>query len=140
MAILREVHRLLSPGGYFLFSTYNRNSAEHDRLFSFPKLTMPRETRDLARRIASFCLHTTHRLVNRIRYRSRAVATAEYSIINDQSHDYCTMLYYITLDQQRRQLERVGFKPNPRVYGRDGQLVDQDDSKLGDTMLVLAQR
>jgi hypothetical protein len=79
-------------------------------------------------------------LINRIRYRRRAVATEEYSIINDQSHDYRTMLYYITIERQRRQLEDVGFKSNPLVYGRGGQLVDQDDSKIGDSMLVLAQR
>jgi len=139
MAILKELHRVLSPGGYFVFSTYNRNSAAHDQLFSLPPLSLPRNLRGLAKHTASFGFHATVRLFNRFRYLRREVVTPEYSIINDQSHDYRTMLYYLTLEEQKRQLAQVGFQPNPRVYAR-GRQVERDDGSLGDSMLFVAQR
>jgi SAM-dependent methyltransferase len=139
LAILKELHRVLRPGGYFVFSTYNRNSAEHGRLFALPELSMPETLRGAAKQAASFGFHTAMRLFNRVRYLRRQVATPEYSIINDKSHDYRTMLYYLTLEEQRRQLAQVGFQPNPRVYAR-GRLVEHDDGTLGDSMLFVAQR
>jgi SAM-dependent methyltransferase len=139
MAILRELHRVLSPGGYFVFSTYNRNSAEHDRLFALPELSRPETLRGAVKQAASFGLHTAMRLFNRLRYLRREIVTAEYSIINDKSHDYRTMLYYLTLEEQKRQLAKVGFRPNPRVYAR-GRQVESDDGSLGDSMLFVAQR
>jgi ubiquinone/menaquinone biosynthesis C-methylase UbiE len=140
MAILNEVYRLLAPGGKFVFSTYNRNSVEHDRSFTFPDFKMTSNIPKLVNRGAGFYFHTALRLRNRIRYKNQEISTPEYSIINDRCHDYKTMLYYITLDQQQKQLFQVGFKPGSRVYNLHGDKIEHDDGMLSDSLLFVAER
>jgi hypothetical protein len=41
------------------------------------------------------------------------VRLPDYSIINDRCHHYTIMLYYISLENQRKQLEAAGFAPVP---------------------------
>ena len=95
---------------------------------------------DLVRRGTGFCLHTALRIYNRNRYKKRGISTQEYSVINDKCHDYKTLLYYITLEQQREQLRRVGFKPGLRVYNSKGGIVEHDDGNLGDSLLFVVER
>jgi SAM-dependent methyltransferase len=140
MAILREAHRLLAPGGVFIFSTYNRNSVEHDQLFRFPELKISADIGKSLRSMAGFGWHLARRAFNRLRYRNRRISTTEYSIINDQCHDYGTMLYYITLDEQRKQLARVGFSGDVRVYDYSGRTIERDDGALGEAFLFVAKR
>jgi ubiquinone/menaquinone biosynthesis C-methylase UbiE len=140
IAILKEIHRLLSPGGLFVFSTYNRNSCEHGRLFVFPNFEMTTKVFALARRTVEFCLHTVIGLCNRVRYKKQEISTPEYFIVNDKCHDYKTMLYYITLDEQRKQLMQVGFKLKHRVYNSAGAIIENDDGNIGDSMLFVVER
>jgi SAM-dependent methyltransferase len=140
MAILREVHRLLTPGGAFIFSAYNRNNMEHDRLFTFPVFEPTSRVTELPRRVGSFGLHTARRIFNRLRYKRREVYTPEYSIINDKCHDYKTMLYYTTMKQQLKQLQCVGFSPDVCVFNSAGDVVEPDDSERCDSLLYLVRR
>jgi SAM-dependent methyltransferase len=138
--ILREVHRLLVPGGIFMFSTYNRKSAEHDSSFRLPKFEMTWNIAKLPRRVIGYCWRTGFGIFNRIRYKRYEISTPEYSIINDLCHEYRTMLYYITIDQQQKQLVQVGFKPNARVYNHEGRTIEHDDNDPGDSFLFVARR
>lgn len=139
LAILAEIRRLLAPGGVFLFSTYNRNSPEHAQQFVFPEFSPTVNPLKLLLRSARFSVDTAHRLRNRLRFKPLEVATAEYSIINDKCHNYQTMLYYITLDEQLKQLARFGFAENPTVFAVDGSQVKTDNGKLGDSLLFVAR-
>jgi SAM-dependent methyltransferase len=139
LAILAEVRRLLAPGGVFLFSTYNRNSVEHDQLFVFPGFLFTLNPIKLALRSARFLVDTARCARNRLRFKKMESATAEYSIINDKCHNYQTMLYYITLDEQLKQLERSGFLSAPIIFARDGICVERDSGNLGDALLFVVR-
>jgi len=58
--------------------------------------------------------------------------------VNDECHDYGTMQYYITLEQQRRQLQAAGFGA-ATVYDSAGNRADEDNGRLGDTMLLVVR-
>lgn len=139
IAILNEVYRLLSPGGIFICSTYNRNSLEHNRFFILPKFKMTLNVPLLAKRTVFFGAHLAFSMFNRMRYKNRGIFTSEYSIVNDNYHDYRTMIYYINLDEQKKQLEQVGFKSDICVYSTEG-VVEKDDNKLGRMLLYVARR
>lgn len=130
LAILREVRRLLTHGGVFIFSTYNRDSAEHDRRFEFPDLQYSGNPARLAVRSVRFVGHLAQRILNRLRYKRLEVRHLDYSIINDRCHDYQTMLYYISLETQRRQLQMLGLNAEPMIYDLAGRRVEKtrDDS------------
>ncbi len=120
LSILREVRRVLSPTGVFVFSTYNQESAEHDSWFTPPDFAASSSPARLARNSARFAYHLGIRAFNRLRYLRYEDRNEEYSIINDRCHDYGTMLYYISLENQRRQLRDTGFGYDARVFDLDG--------------------
>jgi SAM-dependent methyltransferase len=125
-AILNEVRRLLDVGGVFIFSTYNRNSDEHDRGFELPAFTPSWNPLRLGVRAARFMVDLVRGLGNRLRYRRYEVRTEEYTIRNDRCHHYATMLYYISMENQFKQLLQAGFPHTPEVYDGSGQRAPQD--------------
>jgi ubiquinone/menaquinone biosynthesis C-methylase UbiE len=126
LLILREVYRVLQPGGVFLFSTHNQNSADHTAPFRFPKLELSLNPVRTLVRSARFVQATLARVRNRSRNRRHDLRSADYSMINDVCHNYGTMLYYINLTNQRRQLEQIGFLGDAQAYDHDGKLVESD--------------
>jgi len=120
LAILREVRRILRPGGYFIFSTYNQNCADHDAPFAFPDFTFSGNPLRLAVNTLNFVRSTVFGLINKQKLRRFEVRTSEYSIINDRCHDYATMLYYITFTNQLKQLAATGFSGAVVAYDTDG--------------------
>ena len=132
MQILREASRVLADDGVFVFSTYNQRSADHAAGFVFPQFIACRNPARLAWRAAQFVKSTIVRIYNRRRLGRYDVRGPEYSVINDRCHDYATMLYYVDIAGQRRQLEAAGFRPDSSVYGMNGLRVDDEttDSSL----------
>lgn len=126
LAILKEVRRLLVAGGAFMFSTYNRNSAEHDRWFEPPPFALSTHPVRLAKNVARFGIDLVRSFANRLRYQRHETRTDEYSIRNDRCHHYATMLYYISMPQQFAQLRQTGFPLAPAVYDHSGQLAPAD--------------
>jgi ubiquinone/menaquinone biosynthesis C-methylase UbiE len=120
LSIMREVHRVLEPGGVFLFSTHNQNCPDQSAGFKLPELELSRNPVRLAVRLMRFAWKVPVRLARRYRFRKHEVRTAEYSMINDVCHDYGVMLYYITLANQRRQLEAMGFEKDAEAFDGDG--------------------
>ena len=109
MKILKEVYRILAPGGSFLFSTYNQHNGEYQKLLHFPDLDFSWNPLKMFVRSARFGSDLTASVVNRYRFKKHEKHTPEYSIVNDRCHNYATMLYYITHSNQLEQLESVGF-------------------------------
>ena len=135
LSILNEVRRLLAPGGYFVFSTSNRNDPDAGR-FLWPKLKPTANPIRLAVRGAQFVRHSAYRLFNRWRLKRSEIRTPDYAILNDRSHHFRTMNYFITLDQQRKQLRENGFV-DLRVFDEKGQPVERDTTH--GTMTLVAQ-
>jgi SAM-dependent methyltransferase len=119
LLILREVFRVLQPGGVFLFSAYNQESPQHTAGFRFPSLNMSRNLIFLPLSMLGFVKHTAISLFNHARFRRLEVRHADYSLINDIWHDFGTMEYYISAANQRRQLASVGFEPDAVAFDDD---------------------
>lgn len=138
LLILKEIYRVLQPGGVFLFSTYNQSSRAHDAGFRFPGFNLSKNPVRLLVRSARFARSTALRLVNRRRFKRHEVRTTDYSVINDRCHDYATMLYYIGLEAQRRQLEEAGFDENAEAYDLKGDLIE--GTTTHDSMALIARK
>ena len=130
LAIMREVFRVLRPGGVFLFSNHNQNSPVHAPGFRFPELKWSWNPARLGIRAWRFARDTVLGLPNYLRLSKLDVRGPEYSIINDSCHNYSTMLYYITLRNQRRQLEQIGFAPGAEAYDMNGKLITDDTAHV----------
>ncbi|MEY4561568.1 MAG: hypothetical protein RLZZ618_845 [Pseudomonadota bacterium] len=123
LAIMREVFRVLEPGGVFLFSTHNQSCPDHTAGFQFPPFSFTANPVRLAVRTLRFLAHTPVRLYNRQRFIRHEIRTPTYSVINDVCHNYGTMLYYISLAHQREQLVAMGFEPGAVAYDLDGHVI-----------------
>lgn len=124
LAILREVRRLLKPGGVFLFSTYNLNDRNYGRLFQLPDFELVLHPVKSLKRSVRFVLDLVSCIINRLRYKKLERHFPEYSMINDRCHNYATMLYYITVENMKKQLLDMGFSGDVSCFGKHGELVD----------------
>jgi len=138
LAIMREVHRVLKPHGVFLFTTYNRNSPEARAGFCFPDFAPSPNPARLLVRSARHLKDTAISIVQRLRHLRHEVHTPEYAVINDKCHNHGVMLYYITLAQQRRQLQEAGFEAGAPAYDCTGRRI-VDDTTL-DSMALIARK
>jgi SAM-dependent methyltransferase len=107
LAVLASVRRILEPDGLFLFSSHNRAfvpSVHGPMRQIFADLGARR-----LRRAAGAIVRLPRRVVNHRRLRPYERAEATYAIVNDTAHDYAVLQYYITRDEQERQLASLGF-------------------------------
>lgn len=102
--VLRELRRLLKPGGVLAISAHNRAHIPYLR-----KPTDLRGARNLFRAAGKLAL-IPWRLRNRRRLLPFERSAADYALVNDDAHDYTFLHYYISRDAQVRQLEREGFQ------------------------------
>ena len=129
LKIIRETYRVLRPGGAFVLTTYNQNCPDHTAGFQFPEFEFTFNPARCLVRTARFLDALALRVRNRQRHRRHTVRTAEYSVINDVCHDYGVMLYYISLDHQRRQLEACGFLPKAVAFDHAGQIIVRENDE-----------
>jgi SAM-dependent methyltransferase len=116
LAVLREVHRILKDNGLFVFSSHNRNAYIRKPwdLAHFDVNPLQDPFR-FAKRIVSYPIG----IVNYLRYEHRKQFDDEYCIQADSGDMYSLIHYRITAIDQRRQLEREGFREVEAV-GMDG--------------------
>lgn len=138
LAILREVVRVLRPGGKFVFTTYNRNSPEATAGFCWPEFVPTSHPLRLMVRGARFGRDSMQSLINRRRALRHEQITPEYAVINDPCHNHGVMLYYITLARQRQQLIHSGFERNIIAFDGLGRMI-ADDTRT-DSMALVAQK
>jgi len=124
LKILREALRVLKPGGVLLFTTYNQDCDDELGAFKFPEFALSANPVRLGVRAMRFVAAALVRARNWLRYRKHNLRTAEYSMINDVCHDYGTMLYYISLPNQRRQLEACGFERGAVAFDHAGKRIE----------------
>ncbi len=138
MAILNEIYRVLKPGGYFIFSTYNRDNKDHEKILSLPSFVFSSNPIKLTFNTLIFFKNLTLIVSNRMRFRRYEKICAEYAIVNDKSHNYSTMLYYITLESQKKQLIETGFKENIDTFDSKGAMANRTTND--DSILYLARK
>jgi ubiquinone/menaquinone biosynthesis C-methylase UbiE len=137
LLILRDVFRVLKPGGVFLFSTHNQGSLDHSAGFQWPELELSANPARLLVRIARFGKQVPLRWLRRRQLKALEIRTPEYSVINDVCHDYGVMLYYIGLREQRLQLQALGFAENALAFDLQGRQITGDTS---DNSIMLVAR
>ncbi|MFN2501634.1 MAG: class I SAM-dependent methyltransferase [Pyrinomonadaceae bacterium] len=115
---LKEVHRVLKPGGMFMFSSHNRDYKY------FKKMPWQRKPH-FSVGYLTFFLHCLFYLPNHLRMRKHQVFAGDHAIVNDGDHRFSLLLYYINIDKQVEQLAKAGFS-DVEAYDMSGQIVKSD--------------
>jgi SAM-dependent methyltransferase len=136
LAILAEVHRVLRPDGVFVFSTHNQDCPDHEAGFRLPPFERALNPARLLVRSARFVAHAFCCIHNHLRLRRHDVRTPAYSMINDACHHYGTMLYYISLANQRGQLERIGFRSGAEAFDLAGKTIGDESTDSSITLVA----
>jgi SAM-dependent methyltransferase len=101
---LRAIGQILAPGGLFYFSAHNAARLEHVQ----SPFALVISARDPARFVWNL-LRAPRRARNRRRLRQFEQREGTYALANDEAHDFQLLHYYITRDEQERQLDDAGF-------------------------------
>jgi SAM-dependent methyltransferase len=107
LAVLAGVRRVLGSDGLFLFSSHNRafiRSVHGPVRQVFADLRTRR-----FRRAAAGIVRLPRRVANHRRLHPYERTESTYAIVNDTAHDYAVLQYYITRDEQERQLAAAGY-------------------------------
>ncbi len=120
--MFRDIHAMTSLGAMFAFSTHNLNWTG---IGNTPELERSRDPVRMLRNVVAWRLYVrNHRSKKPFEERH-----AEYAILNDISHQWLALLYYITRENQVKQLSATGFEVM-EVYDREGRILPAgaDDS------------
>lgn len=117
-AVLREVHRVLRPGGHFLFSAHNLHALDEERpgRWAPPAIVWSWHPVRLVQQALSCAVGYRN-------YRRLAPAARRgpgFAVVNDGAHDYAFLTCYVDPGAQREALVAAGFSPEIALYGRDG--------------------
>ena len=117
---LREIHRVLVPGGLLVMSSHNR--AHVSRLHS-PTHVRFTGVRALAGDLARVPL----RVARHRRLSAMQREEPDYAIVNNPAHDFSLVHYFVTAEAQRRQLDSEEFD-TLGVFDQDGVQLRGDET------------
>lgn len=106
---LDEFRRVVVPGGKLIMSSHNLAFAPQ-LLGPVPDAFARLRSREWPALVRSL-LGLPRAIVNRRRMRKLEAVAADHSMLNDHAHDFSLLHYYVTAEQQQRQLAEHGFEP-----------------------------
>jgi SAM-dependent methyltransferase len=120
--MFHNLHAMMQPNGMFAFATHNLN---WKGVGSTPQLE---RAKDPVRLFKNMLAHLKC-VKNHNRMKPMQEHHETYAILNDISHEWLALLYYISREEQTKQLYEAGFELL-EVYDRDGVLLEKgaDDS------------
>ncbi len=107
LQILREIRRVLRPGGWLCFSSHNLRFLS--RLFRLHFSVSPRRMWHLLQK---------YRLLRAHNPNHAELQRCQFAVINDGALDFRLQTYYIAPEAQIAQLEETGFQ-TPRIVSGD---------------------
>jgi len=116
-SVLREVYRVLAPGGAFVFSTFHRHWSGFKQVPP-PASVMPPTANPVLRGLRYY-----RYLVGAVKARQRRrleVRQGEHAILLHHAHYFGIMVYATTPSQIENQLLGAGFAPRPLIYDENG--------------------
>lgn len=117
IAVLREVYRVLAPGGSFAFSSFNRHWCGFDRS------VRQRSARSIWSRNPMRIVARLIRAANTESRRRRYIKDdeqGEHALLLHSAHDYGIIVYATTPSQIRSQLRDAGFGDDIDIFTKDG--------------------
>lgn len=103
LIVLAEVRRVMVSGGLLIFSAHNR---EFEHAGAGPRLEFHRNPLTQLRMIVDYL----QAAANHRRIKPLHRFEAEYALLNDSGNNFHTLHYYISREQQARQLDASGFE------------------------------
>jgi SAM-dependent methyltransferase len=137
LAILRNVHHILRPAGWFVFSSHNRDCPRHG--FRPPAFYGSRRPDRLLLRAGAWLDALARAARNRRRLRRFECENSDYEIRNDEAHEHSLLTYYVRVSDQIRQLRDAGFDSEIVVHRLDGRLLRATEI-CGDPWIYYAAR
>lgn len=138
LVALKEVHRVLRPGGFFLFSSANARTPcgppwDLEVLKDMDWRLRPRA-------VARCLLGFVKNLSNYMHFRRLQVKNADYLVGLDAAHSYRLLRYYIAPDKQVEQLHASAFT-DIKLIDKKGNYRSADDCSLNDSPIYyIAER
>ena len=108
LKILKEVRRVLRPRSLFIFSAHNRDSQTRSAYRFRGFVSAPDPVQSIKSNAIRVKRYVTG-ILNHLDLKRREVHNREYALINDPSHNFRLLTYYINKESQVEQLERIGF-------------------------------
>lgn len=110
--IIRELYRVLKPGGCFAFSSHNKDYKYFDK---FPwQQNLPLTLNNL-----KHCLKVVLHLPRIAKLRRKNSYYDDYAHVLDEAHFYSLFNFYISPIAQKKELEQIGFS-EIRTFHKDG--------------------
>lgn len=120
LKVLSEIYRTLKKNGICMFSSHNRDYKYFNTKIWKRKICLKLD-------YLIFLLHCLYHLPNHYKMKRHEIYTDDYAIVNDGDHRFSLMLYYISIEQQRKQLIDIGFA-DIEAYDTNGAKVQMDTS------------
>jgi len=104
---LREIYRVLSDEGIFVFSSHNLKNI----ILKPWKEIQPWKTNPFLypKSFLKLSVELLVSSINHIKNKKYEMHNDEFSILNDEAHDYNLLTYYISIDKQIHQLNEIGL-------------------------------
>lgn len=112
---LREIYRILKPMGVFAFSSHNLDDKKRISPWEIGEFSFINIGRVLVNIVRSLILH--------LKVRKHQIRTANYAILSDPLDGRGHLDYFITKQNQVKQLEEIGFQ-DIKILDRNTQFVD----------------
>jgi SAM-dependent methyltransferase len=127
---LREIHRVLTPGGVLFFSTHNKDHR------TFRRVPWRSKENRLMANVKTF-VKLSPFFLTALRNRRMDVVTDDYAVINDFAHQYRLMTFYTSPVFLRTQLLSHQFA-DIAFYNKAGD--EKDDGELDDWIFVTCRK